>query len=350
MTILVTGAAGFIGTNFVLNWINNTNEDVIAIDKLTYASSKNSLSGIVPSDHYKFFLGDINNGELLNSILDTYKPNSIINFAAETHVDKSIDNPDSFIDANVLGTYSLLKSTYNYWKTLTSKRKSKFRFLHISTDEVFGALKKNDKPFTESHPYKPNNPYAASKASSDHFVRAFFHTYALPTIVTNCSNNYGPYQHPEKLIPLIITNALNGKSLPIYGDGNHIRDWLFVSDHIDALFLILNRGTIGESYNIGGSFEKKTLEVVQTITTILDTLKPLPNKKLYCQKIKYIKDRPGHDFRYAIDSSKLVDQLGWKPKELFETGIYKTVLWYLNNPRWIDELGRINFPELPRKI
>jgi dTDP-glucose 4,6-dehydratase len=337
--LLVTGGCGFIGSNYIADLIKTTKTSVVNIDSLTYAGNPRNLSSIQSSSQYKFVHGNINDVELIDSLLKEFKPTAILNFAAESHVDKSILNPDLFIETNVLGTLTLLKSAYSYWSKLQASEKELFRFVHISTDEVYGSLGPNDSPFTESNPYKPNSPYAASKASSDHLVRSYFHTYGLPSIITNCSNNYGPYQFPEKLIPLMILKALRGESLPVYGDGRQIRDWLYVGDHVNALNIILRKGVIGEVYNIGGCNEKKNIDVVKVITSILDELRPPPNKLSYFKQLKFIKDRPGHDERYAINPYKLINQLGWRPKESFDTGIKKTVQWYLDNSEWLDDVS-----------
>jgi dTDP-glucose 4,6-dehydratase len=332
--ILVTGGAGFIGSNFVLRWLHSKATPILILDKLTYAGNLQNLSAISPEAPHLFFKEDINNRRFVKDLLAKYKPWAIVHFAAESHVDRSIHGPADFVEANINGTFSVLEEARSYWSNLSQKEKTRFRFLHISTDEVYGSLNPNDPAFTEDHPYRPNSPYAASKAASDHLVRAYHHTYGLPTIITNCSNNYGPFQFPEKLIPLMILNALNGKPLPVYGDGQNFRDWLYVEDHCDALALVLEKGRVGETYNIGGWNERTNLNVVQTVCTILDELHPMgkPHKSL----ITYVKDRPGHDRRYAIDASKIERELGWKPKETFETGLRKTVEWYLTNANWIN--------------
>ncbi len=330
-TILVTGGAGFIGSNFVLEWVTQSRDRIINLDLLTYAGNINNLSPIKNNLNHVFIQGNISDEILLSDLLKHYKPWAIINFAAESHVDRSISNPSTFIQTNIIGTYNLLESTRKYFDNLTTEERKTFRFLHVSTDEVYGSLKNSDPAFTEESNYEPNSPYSASKASSDHLVRAWFHTYGLPTIITNCSNNYGPYQFPEKLIPLIITNALNGKNLPIYGDGQNIRDWLFVIDHCSAIMNVLEKGTPGECYNIGGNNEKTNIEVVNIICSLLDDLAPQHPNGLssYSKLINFVKDRQGHDRRYAINSSKIQRELGWQPKETFETGITKTVKWYL---------------------
>jgi dTDP-glucose 4,6-dehydratase len=338
MTILVTGAAGFIGSNFVLDWFDNSQEDVVSIDLLTYAGNLENLSSLDGNSHHHFIRGNISDRALVSEILKKYQIKAIVNFAAESHVDRSIHGPGDFIDTNIVGTYNLLESVRSYWDDLDEVSKKAFRFLHISTDEVYGSLNDKAPAFTENHPYEPNSPYSASKAASDHLVRAWFHTYGLPTLTTNCSNNYGPYHFPEKLIPLCILNALNGKHLPIYGDGKQIRDWLYVKDHCNAIREVLKQGQIGETYNVGGWNEKTNLEVVETLCAILDELKPKSDGKSYADQITFVKDRPGHDKRYAIDASKLERHLGWRPQETFETGLRKTVLWYLENETWVTHV------------
>ena len=338
MTILVTGAAGFIGSNFTLNWLSHSNEKIIALDKLTYAGNLENLQSIQSNTNYVFIKGDIGDSKLTAKILKKYQPRGVINFAAESHVDRSIDEPDEFIQTNILGTYRLLQEVCIYFKESTTELKNKFRFLHVSTDEVYGTLNIDDSAFKETDKYQPNSPYSASKASSDHLVRAWFHTYNIPVITTNCSNNYGPYQFPEKLIPLCILNAIQGKDLPIYGDGKHVRDWLYVLDHCKGIELVLAKGTIGASYNIGGWNEKTNIEVVHKLCDLLDELKPRYDRKSYREQIIFVKDRPGHDRRYAIDASKIHNDLGWKPKETFDTGIRKTTKWYLDNQEWIKNI------------
>jgi len=335
MTILVTGAAGFIGSNFVLNWLNQEDGDVVSLDNLTYAGNLDNLTSLSEDNRHFFIKGDIGDSELILSTLKKYNPTAIINFAAESHVDRSISAPDTFIETNILGTYRILQNTLSYWETLAEKQKKDFRFLHISTDEVYGDLDKAASPFTEKNRYMPNSPYSASKAASDHLVRAWHQTYNLPVITTNCSNNYGSFQFPEKLIPLCIINAINDKPLPLYGDGKQIRDWLYVDDHCDAIRLALKRGKIGETYNIGGNIEKTNIQVVQLICKFLDNLKPRPDNISYTQQISFVKDRLGHDRRYAIDSSKIQEELGWQPKETFESGMEKTIKWYLDHDKWI---------------
>ena len=336
--ILVTGGAGFIGSNFVLQWLAHEQSGVINLDKLTYAGNLDNLSSVASDRRYKFLQGDICDREMIAELLVTYRPQAIVHFAAESHVDRSIHGPDDFVRTNVNGTFSLLEESRAYWSGLDGDLKNRFRFLHVSTDEVFGSLGSAAPGFTESTQYAPNSPYSASKAASDHLVRAYFHTYGLPVLTTNCSNNYGPFQFPEKLIPLAILHAVNGKPIPVYGDGQNIRDWIFVSDHCEAVRLVLARGRTGETYNIGGHNEVKNLDVVNTICSVLDELRPndpvVPHSKL----ITFVVDRPGHDRRYAMNISKIESQLGWRPRETFETGIRKTVEWYLDNDPWIQNV------------
>jgi dTDP-glucose 4,6-dehydratase len=334
--ILVTGGAGFIGGNFVLRSMSVINGGLVNLDKLTYAGNLQTLQSISDKPNYHFYQGDIGDRVLVAQILEEYQPEAVINFAAESHVDRSIHGPGDFIQTNIVGTFNLLESVRAYYKKLGNDQKKKFRFLHVSTDEVYGTLDQADPPFTETNPYEPNSPYAASKAASDHLVRAWFHTYGLPVLTTNCSNNYGPYQFPEKLIPLVIHNALKGKPLPVYGDGKQIRDWLYVEDHCDAIRAVLERGRLGETYNIGGNNEKTNISVVETICRILDQLRPRVDQKSYLEQITFVKDRPGHDRRYAINASKIANELGWKPKETFESGIQKTVQWYLDHQDWVE--------------
>ena len=338
MTILVTGAAGFIGSNFTLNWLSHSNEKIIALDKLTYAGNLENLKSIESNPNYIFLQGDIGDSKFIAQILKEHQPRAVLNFAAESHVDRSIDGPDDFIQTNILGTYCLLQEALIYFKELSTNLKKKFRFLHVSTDEVFGALKADGSAFKETDNYQPSSPYSASKAASDHLVRAWYHTYDIPVVITNCSNNYGPYHFPEKLIPLCILNAIQGKDLPIYGDGKQVRDWLYVLDHCKGIELVLDKGKIGTSYNIGGYNEKTNIEVVHTLCELLAELKPLKNGNSYKDQIIFVKDRPGHDFRYAIDSSKITTELGWKPEETFETGIRKTIQWYLDNQEWVEHV------------
>ena len=339
MTILVTGAAGFIGSNFVLDWLGQSEEDVVSLDLLTYAGNLENLSSLNQNSHHHFVKGHIRDRDLVSNLLKKYQVKAIVNFAAESHVDRSIQESGDFIETNIVGTYHLLESSRTYWNDLDEASKNAFRFLHVSTDEVYGSLNEKASAFTENHPYKPNSPYSASKAASDHLVRAWFHTYGLPVLTTNCSNNYGPYHFPEKLIPLCILNALNDKPLPIYGDGKQIRDWLYVKDHCSAIREVLKQGHIGETYNVGGWNEKTNLEVVETLCVILDELKPKPDGKSYADQITFVKDRPGHDRRYAIDASKLELELGWRPQETFETGLRKTVLWYLEHETWVNHVA-----------
>jgi dTDP-glucose 4,6-dehydratase len=335
--IVVTGGAGFIGGNFVLDWLDDPDaEPIINLDALTYAGNLQSLSSLKDDSRHLFVHLDIGDQARLTEIFTKHQPRAIIHFAAESHVDRSIHGPGEFIQTNIVGTFNLLECARAYWNELSEPYKSDFRFVHVSTDEVYGSLAPHDAPFTEKHPFEPNSPYSASKAASDHLVRAWYHTYGLPVLTTNCSNNYGPYHFPEKLIPLCILNAVNGKPLPIYGDGQQVRDWLYVKDHCAAIRVVLEQGTLGETYNIGGWNEKANLEVVQHICHILDELKPLGHGKSYTEQITFVKDRPGHDRRYAIDASKIEQELGWKPAETFETGIRKTVQWYLDHPQWVE--------------
>lgn len=338
MTILVTGGAGFIGSNFVLDWLAHSDESVVNLDLLTYAGNLENLASIQGDPRHHFVKGDIGDRVLISQLLNQHQPRAVINFAAESHVDRSIHGPADFIQTNIVGTFNLLESVREYWTALPDAQKTAFRFLHVSTDEVYGSLEKDDPAFSETNRYEPNSPYSASKAASDHLVRAWHHTYGLPVLTTNCSNNYGPYHFPEKLIPLCILNALAGKPLPIYGDGQQIRDWLFVKDHCAAIRRVLEAGQLGETYNVGGWNEKANLEVVQTLCRILDELKPRADGQSYATQITFVKDRPGHDRRYAIDATKLEKELGWKPAETFETGIRKTVLWYLDNQDWVSHV------------
>jgi dTDP-glucose 4,6-dehydratase len=335
--ILITGGAGFIGGNFVLDWLTNPDaEGVVNLDKLTYAGNLTTLQSLSTDALHVFVEGDIGDYELVLSLLKKHAIRAVINFAAESHVDRSIHGPGDFIQTNVVGTFNLLEAVRAYWSELSDSAKIDFRFLHVSTDEVYGSLSPTDPPFTEINTYEPNSPYSASKAASDHLVRAWHHTYGLPVLTTNCSNNYGPYHFPEKLIPLVILNALAGKPLPIYGDGQQIRDWLYVKDHCSAIRRVLEAGKSGETYNVGGWNEKPNLEVVNTICSILDELRPKSDGSSYASQITYVKDRPGHDRRYAIDATKLERELAWKPAETFDTGIRKTVQWYLDNQEWTD--------------
>ena len=334
--ILVTGGAGFIGSNFVLDWLASTDEPVINLDKLTYAGNPDNLSSIEGDVRHQLVKGDICDRELVNQLCATHKPRAIVHFAAESHVDRSIHGPGDFIRTNVDGTFSLLEAARAYCAGLSETDKDNFRFLHVSTDEVFGTLSPTDPPFSETTPYAPNSPYSASKAASDHLVRAWHHTYGLPVLTSNCSNNYGPLQFPEKLVPLIIANALAGKPLPIYGDGQQVRDWLYVGDHCSAIRRILTDGKPGETYNIGGWNEKANIDVVHTLCDLLDEL--APGKQSYRQQITYVTDRPGHDRRYAIDARKTERELRWRPSETFETGMRKTVQWYLANQEWVRKI------------
>ena len=335
--ILVTGGAGFIGGNFVLDWLADpVAEGVINLDKLTYAGNLATLDSLQNDPRHIFVHGDIGDQALVKRLLAEHQPRAIVNFAAESHVDRSIHGPAEFVQTNIVGTFNLLECAREYWNSLDDSAQKAFRFHHVSTDEVYGSLSATDPAFTESNPFEPNSPYSASKASSDHLVRAWFHTYGFPAVTTNCSNNYGPYHFPEKLIPLVILNALNGKPLPIYGDGQQVRDWLYVGDHCSAIRTVLTKGVLGETYNIGGWNEKANLEVVKTICQILDEFKPRADGKSYAEQITFVKDRPGHDRRYAIDASKVERDLGWRPAETFDTGIRKTVQWYLDNPQWVE--------------
>ena len=336
--ILVTGGAGFIGSNFVLQWLAKEDSGVVNLDKLTYAGNPANLVSAGSDRRYKFLQGDICDREMVAELLVTYRPRAIVHFAAESHVDRSIHGPDDFVRSNVNGTFSLLEESRAYWSGLDGAEKSTFRFLHVSTDEVYGSLGPSDPAFTETTPYAPNSPYSASKAASDHLVRAYFHTYGLPVLTTNCSNNYGPFQFPEKLIPLAILHAVSGKPIPVYGDGQNVRDWLFVTDHCEAIRLVLARGRLGETYNIGGRSELKNIDLVNTICTVLDELRPndpvVPHKNL----ITFVVDRPGHDRRYAMNIGKIESELSWSPRETFESGIRKTVQWYLAHEAWIQNV------------
>jgi dTDP-glucose 4,6-dehydratase len=333
--ILVTGAAGFIGSNFVLDWLAQSDEPVVNLDALTYAGNLENLASLQGDTRHVFVKGSICDFALVSDLLTKHQPCAVINFAAESHVDRSIHGPEDFIQTNIVGTFHLLEAVRAYWIGLEGETKTNFRFLHVSTDEVYGSLAKDDPAFSETNRYEPNSPYSASKAASDHLVRAYHHTYGLPVLTTNCSNNYGPYHFPEKLIPLVIHNALAGKPLPIYGDGQQIRDWLYVKDHCSAIRRVLEAGKLGEVYNIGGWNEKANLDVVRALCAMLDELSPRVDGKLYKEQITYVKDRPGHDRRYAIDASKIECELGWKPTETFEAGIRKTVQWYLDNQSWV---------------
>ena len=333
--IFVTGGAGFIGANFVLYWLANVNEPVVNIDKLTYAGNLENLASLQGDARHVFVQADIGDSAKLAHLLAQHQPRAVVNFAAESHVDRSIHGPEDFIQTNVVGTFRLLEAVRAYWNGLEGEAKSAFRFLHVSTDEVYGTLAPTDPAFTEDNNYEPNSPYSASKAASDHLVRAWHHTYGLPVLTTNCSNNYGPLHFPEKLIPLVIVNALAGKPLPIYGDGMQVRDWLYVRDHCSAIRRVLEAGQLGETYNVGGWNEMANIDIVKTVCSLLDELRPRADGKAYADQITYVTDRPGHDRRYAIDARKLERELGWKPAETFETGIRKTVQWYLANPEWV---------------
>jgi len=335
MSVLITGGAGFIGANFVLDWVANSDEKIVNLDKLTYAGNLESLASLKNNPQHVFVQGDIGDVALLPKLLAEHQPRAVLNFAAESHVDRSIHGPGEFIETNIVGTFRLLESVRGYWHGLSAEAQSQFRFLHVSTDEVYGSLAPQDPAFTEHHQYEPNSPYSASKAASDHLVRAWHHTYSLPVVTTNCSNNYGPLHFPEKLIPLMIVNALAGKPLPVYGDGMQVRDWLYVKDHCSAIRRVLEGGRLGETYNVGGWNEKPNIEIVKTVCALLDELRPRADGASYATQISYVKDRPGHDRRYAIDARKLEKELGWKPSETFETGIRKTVAWYLENTEWV---------------
>ena len=340
MTILVTGGAGFIGSNFILEWLADPaveGEGVVNVDVLSYAGNLENLASVSRDSRHRFVQGDICDRALIDRLLAEHRPRAIVHFAAESHVDRSIHGPGAFIKTNVEGTFALLEAARAYWNTLDANGKAGFRFHHVSTDEVYGSLKPEDPAFAETNPYEPNSPYSASKAASDHLVRAWHHTYGLPVVTTNCSNNYGPYHFPEKLIPLMIVNALAGKPLPVYGDGQQIRDWLYVTDHCSAIRAVLARGRLGETYNIGGWNEKANIDIVRTICALLDELRPDPAGS-YARLITYVKDRPGHDRRYAIDARKIERELGWRPAETFETGIRKTVAWYLANGDWVSRV------------
>lgn len=336
--ILVTGGAGFIGSNFILEWLNAEVESVLNLDKLTYAGNLNNLASLRKDERHVFAQGDICDRQLVDRLLLEHKPRAIVHFAAESHVDRSIHGPAAFVQTNINGTFNLLEASRAYWATLSDQARVDFRFLHVSTDEVYGSLSPSDPPFCETNPYQPNSPYSASKAASDHLVRAYHHTYGFPTLTTNCSNNYGPYHFPEKLIPLVIANARAGKPLPIYGDGQQIRDWLYVKDHCAAIRRVLSDGRLGETYNVGGWNEKANLDVVHALCDILDEMDPRPTGSSYRQQITYVADRPGHDRRYAIDAQKIERELGWKPLETFETGLRKTVRWYLDNDAWVKNV------------
>ena len=336
--ILITGGAGFIGSNFLLDWLALCDESVVNLDLLTYAGNLDNLSSLENDPRHIFVRGDIGDIKLVSELLNKYKPRAVVNFAAESHVDRSIHGPEDFVQTNVVGTFHLLESVRTYWGALGEDAKSGFRFLHVSTDEVYGSLGQDGPAFTEENRYQPNSPYSASKAASDHLVRAYHHTYGLPVLTTNCSNNYGPYHFPEKLIPLMIVNAQAGKPLPVYGDGQQIRDWLYVKDHCSAIRRVLEAGKLGEVYNVGGWNEKPNIEIVQRVCALLDEMNPRADGKSYLEQVTYVTDRPGHDRRYAIDAIKIERELGWKPAETFETGIRKTVAWYLEHQDWVNNV------------
>jgi len=338
MTLLVTGGAGFIGSNFVLDWFASSNEPIVNLDKLTYAGNVHNLASLTGNPQHIFVQGDIGDATLVGALLAEHRPRAVINFAAESHVDRSILGPGEFIQTNIVGTFQLLEQVRAYWGGLAPEEKTAFRLLHVSTDEVYGSLGPQDPAFTENHRYEPNSPYSASKAASDHLVRAYHHTYGLPVLTTNCSNNYGPMHFPEKLIPLMIVNARAGKPLPVYGDGQQIRDWLYVKDHCSAIRAVLAAGRVGETYNVGGWNEKPNLDIVHSVCDLLDELKPRADGESYRKQITYVTDRPGHDRRYAIDARKIEQEIGWKPADTFETGIRKTIEWYLNNTGWVAQV------------
>jgi dTDP-glucose 4,6-dehydratase len=338
MTILVTGGAGFIGSNFVLDWLSGTDEPVVNLDLLTYAGNRGNLESLQSDARHVFVHGDIGDRKLVDQLLSEHRPRALVHLAAESHVDRSIHGPGEFISTNVGGTYTLLQAARDYWDRLSEPERSEFRFLHVSTDEVYGSLAPLEPPVAETRGYQPNSPYAASKAASDHLVRAWFHTYGLPVVTTNCSNNYGPFQFPEKLIPLMIVNALAGKSLPVYGDGRQVRDWLYVGDHCAAIRKVLRLGQVGRTYNIGGWNEKTNLEVVHALCDLLDEMRPRSAGGSYRSQIRFVTDRPGHDRRYAIDAGRIATELGWKPEHQFESGIRRTVSWYLEHESWINSV------------
>lgn len=336
--IFVTGGAGFIGSNFILDWLDNEGESVVNLDKLTYAGNIENLSSLKNDSRYIFVRGDVGDSRLVERLLAKYRPRAVLNFAAESHVDRSIHGPEDFIQTNIVGTFRLLEATRNYWSDLYGPERENFRFLHVSTDEIYGSLGVDDPPFKEVNRFEPNSPYSASKAASDHLVRAWHHTYGLPVLTTNCSNNYGPFHFPEKLIPLSIINLLEGKKVPIYGDGSQVRDWLYVKDHCSAIRQVLDLGMVGETYNIGGRNEHTNIYVVKTICKLLDKLQPKIDGTSYVNQIHHVTDRPGHDRRYAIDAGKIQKELGWRPAESFESGIRKTLEWYLNNKAWVEKI------------
>ncbi|SFC84567.1 dTDP-glucose 4,6-dehydratase [Massilia yuzhufengensis] len=345
MTILVTGGAGFIGSNFVIDWLAHHDEAVVNLDLLTYAGNVDNLASLEGDARHHFVRGDIGDSALVARLLAEHGVRAVLNFAAESHVDRSIEGPGAFIQTNIVGTFNLLEAVRGYWSGLDDEARAAFRFLHVSTDEVYGSLSSDAPAFDEQHRYEPNSPYSASKAASDHLVRAYHHTYGLPVLTTNCSNNYGPYHFPEKLIPLVIHNALAGKPLPIYGDGQQIRDWLYVTDHCSAIRRVLAAGKLGETYNVGGCNEKANIDVVRTLCAILDELRPRADGASYATQMSFVKDRPGHDRRYAIDAGKLERELGWRPAETFETGIRKTVAWYLDNQQWVHNITSGHYRE-----
>jgi dTDP-glucose 4,6-dehydratase len=345
MTILVTGGAGFIGSNFCMDWLEATSESVVNLDKLTYAGNLQNLSSIAADARHHFVHGDFADGALVSELLQNHRPRAVINFAAESHVDRSIHGPGAFIQTNVVGTFCLLEQVRAYWSALDDAQRADFRFLHVSTDEVYGSLSHDDAAFTENHRYAPNSPYSASKAASDHLVRAYHHTYGIPVLTTNCSNNYGPFHFPEKLIPLMIINAQARKPLPVYGDGQQVRDWLYVQDHCSAIRRVLEAGRTGEVYNVGGWNEKANLEIVHTVCDLLDELNPRGDGRSYREQITFVTDRPGHDRRYAIDAGKIERELGWRPAETFESGIRKTVQWYLDHPDWVANVQSGSYRE-----
>jgi dTDP-glucose 4,6-dehydratase len=336
MTILVTGGCGFIGSNFILDWMTRGLGDVVNVDKLTYAGNPTNLAGLAGNSGYRFVHAGIEDGTVILDLLRRHEVSAVVNFAAESHVDRSILGPEIFVQTNVLGTLRLLQAAHAYWRDLEWGRRERFRFLHVSTDEVYGSLLPDDAPFKETSPFRPNSPYAASKAASDHLVRAWYETYRLPTLTTNCSNNYGPYQLPEKLIPLMIARALEGETLPIYGDGGHVRDWLYIADHCSALRAVLSAGVPGETYNVGANCERRNIDIVRALCAILDVERPRTDGRSYAEQIAFVADRPGHDRRYAIDNSKITRELGWAPGETLEGGLLKTVQWYLSNPTWVE--------------
>jgi dTDP-glucose 4,6-dehydratase len=347
--IFVTGGAGFIGSNFVLDWCTQTDQCVVNIDALTYAGNLHNLSSLDGNPQHVFVQADVADSAKLAALFAAYQPSAVVHFAAESHVDRSIHGPEAFIQTNIVGTFRLLEAVRAYWNGLDAPAKSAFRLLHVSTDEVYGSLAKDAPAFTETHAYEPNSPYSASKAASDHLVRAYHHTYGLPTLTTHCSNNYGPYHFPEKLIPLMIVNALARKPLPVYGDGMQIRDWLYVKDHCSAIRRVLEAGRPGETYNIGGWNEKPNIEIVQTICALLNELRPRQDGKSYAEQITYVQDRPGHDRRYAIDASKIYRELGWKPSETFDSGIRKTLQWYLDNAAWVANVQNGSYKDWLQK-